>query len=129
MQKNLLKTTGMILIVGSALSGCAMIEKSDATSTENKLAAAGFKVKFADTPEKLAHIKSMQQRTIITHIKNGTVYYAYADAEFCKCLYMGTEENFGEYQKLTIQQRTAEMNRDAAMNWNAWGGWRGYGYY
>ena len=129
MQKYLLKTTGMILIIGTMLSGCAMIEKSDATSTENKLAAAGFMVKYADTPEKLAHIKSMQQRTIITHIKFGIVYYAYADAEFCKCLYMGTEENFGEYQKLTIQQRTAEMNQDAAMNWNAWGGWEGYGYY
>ncbi|OQK17767.1 hypothetical protein AU255_07860 [Methyloprofundus sedimenti] len=129
MKNFLVKTTGMTLIVGIALSGCTMIEKSDATSAENKLAAAGFIVKYADTPAKLAHIKSMQQRTIITHIKNGTVYYAYADAEFCKCLYMGKEENFGEYEKLTIQQRTAEMNQDAAMNWNAWGGWRGYGYY
>ncbi len=126
MKKFLLKTMSAILVAGTALTGCTMIEKSDATSAENKLAAAGFKVRYADTPEKLAHIQLMEQRKIITHIKDGTVYYAYADAEFCKCLYMGTEENFGEYEKLTIQQNIAQMNQEAAMNWNAWGGWRGY---
>jgi hypothetical protein len=105
-----------------------MIEKSNATSDEQKLAAAGFKVKFADSPEKLAHVKSMKQREVVSHIQNGVVYYAYADAEFCKCLYMGTQSNYQEYAKLTVEQRTAEMNRDAAMDWNAWGGWGAWYY-
>ena len=118
----------MLLLAGITLSGCAMIEKSNATSDEQKLAAAGFKVKFADTPEKLAHVKSMKQREVVSHIQNGNVFYAYADAEFCKCLYMGTQTNYQEYEKLTIEQRTAEMNRDAAMNWNAWGGWGAWYY-
>ncbi|WP_428355862.1 hypothetical protein [Methyloprofundus sp.] len=128
MQHTILKTTSMLLLAGITLSGCAMIEKSNATSDEQKLAAAGFKVKFADTPEKLAHVKSMKQREVVSHIQNGDVFYAYADAEFCKCLYMGTQTNYQEYEKLTIEQRTAEMNRDAAMNWNAWGGWGAWYY-
>ena len=123
MQHTMVKTTSMLVLVGATLSGCTMIEKSNAESEEQKLAAAGFKVKFADTPDKLAHVKSMQQRTVISHIKKGVVYYAYADAEFCKCLYMGTESDYQEYAKLTVEQRTAEMNRDAAMDWNSWGGW------
>ncbi|MBT3812061.1 MAG: hypothetical protein HON51_12765 [Gammaproteobacteria bacterium] len=128
MQHTILKTTGMLLFVVTTLSSCTMIEKSNASSDEKKLAAAGFMVKFADTPEKLAHITSMKQRTILSHIKNGLVFYAYADAEFCKCLYMGTERNYQEYAKLNLELQTAEMNQDAAMNWNSWGGWGG-GYY
>lgn len=128
MKQYYIKTASMLLIAGVALTGCAAIEKSDASNVEQKLAAAGFKVKFADTPEKLAHVKSMKQRTVVSHIKNGSVYYAYADAEFCKCLYMGTEANYQEYEKLTIEQRTAEMNQEAAMNWNSWGGWGAWYY-
>ena len=128
MQQNILKTTAMFVLVGATLTGCTMIEKSNAESEEQKLAAAGFKVKFADSPEKLAHVQSMQQRTVVSHIQNGNVYYAYADAEFCKCLYMGTASNYQEYAKLTVEQRTAEMNRDAAMNWNSWGGWGAWYY-
>ena len=123
MKQQFIKKVSMLLIVGVAVAGCAAIEKSNATDTEKMLAAAGFNMKLADTPEKMAHVKSMQQREVVSHIKNGSVYYAYADAEFCKCLYMGTEKNYQEYEKLSIQQSTAEMNREAAENWGAWGGW------
>ena len=128
MQATLLKSVSILLVTGVSLVGCATIENSNATSNEESLAAAGFNVKYADTPSKLAHIKSMQQRTILSHIKNSKVYYAYADAEFCECLYIGSELNFQAYQKLTIEQRTAEMNCEAAENWNSWGGWDAWDY-
>lgn len=123
--KTILKCCSCLALI--FISGCTAIERSDATDTERKLAAAGFKIKFADTPEKMAHIKSMQQRKIVSHIQDGAVYYAYADAEFCKCLYMGNEKNYQEYEKLAIEQETAEMNEEAAMNWGAWGGWGYWG--
>ena len=125
-KKQFVKTTGMVILAGIVLSGCAAMEKSAATDTEKMLAAAGFKMKPADTADKLAHVQSMEQRKLLSHVQNGTVYYAYADAEYCKCLYMGSEKNYQEYQKLDIQQNTAEMNRAAAMNWNSWGGWGGW---
>ena len=127
MKQQFYKKAIMLLIAGVAMTGCAAIEKSNATDTEQMLAASGFKMKIADTPEKLAHVKSMQQREVVTHIKDGSVYYAYADAEFCKCLYMGTEKNYQEYEKLSIQQNTAEMNQEADINWGPWGGWDGWG--
>ena len=127
MKQQFYKKAIMLLIVGVAMTGCAAIEKSNATDTEQMLAASGFKMKIADTPEKLAHVESMQQRELVNHIKDGSVYYAYADAKFCKCLYMGSEKNYQEYEKLSIQQNTAEMNQEAAMNWGAWGGWDGWG--
>ena len=58
------------------LTGCAMIEKTNATDTEQVLAAAGFTMKLADTPEKLDNIAAMTQRKVVAHSKNGTVQYA-----------------------------------------------------
>lgn len=123
MKKNLLKNAAVIIAVCSSVIGCTAIEKSDAMDTERSLAAAGFKMKFADTPEKEAHLKSMTQRKVVPHQKDGEVYYAYADAEFCKCLYLGSEKAYQQYQKLAIEQNIAQMNENAAMDWGMWGGW------
>ena len=116
--------------LGIAVVGGAAIEKSDAMDTERMLSAAGFKMQFADTPQKLANVQAMTQRKVVPHDKDGAVYYAYADAEFCKCLYLGSENAYQQYEKMAIQQNIAEMNRNAAemnenasMNWGAWGAW------
>ncbi len=125
--------TMMAMVLAIALIGCAAvqeIQKSEASDKEQLLAAAGFKVRLADTPEKLAHLQTMTQRKLIAHQRNGKVYYVYADALACKCLYIGNEEAYQRLQQLTIQRRiaeqqrmTAEMNMDAAMNWGMWGPW------
>ncbi len=117
------------LSVGLLLTGCAAIEKSDAMDTERLLSAAGFKMKFANTPEKLANITAMTQRTVVPHDKNGTVYYAYADAEFCICIYLGAEKNYQQYEKIAVERNIAQMNENAAVNWNAWGAWGDGRYY
>lgn len=123
----------MIVLALIALAGCAAvqaIQKSEATDKEQLLTAAGFKVRLADTPEKLAHLKTLTQRKLISHPRDGKVYYVYADALACKCLYIGNEEAYQRYQQMVIQQRiadeqrmTAEMNWDAQMNWGMWGPW------
>ena len=118
-----------IMTAGILLTGCAAIEKSNAMDTERLLAASGFKMKLANTPEKLANITAMTQRTVVPHDKNGTVYYAYADAEFCKCIYLGTEQNYQQYEKIAVERNIAQMNENAAVNWNAWGVWGDGRYY
>jgi len=134
MKHNVLLTITLFFFSVIILSGCASMEKNHAMNTEELLASAGFRMKVADTPEKLAHLKSMQQRTLLTHTKDGYTYYAYADAEFCKCLYMGTEGNYREFARLQVQQNNAEanleaaeMNQEASMNWGPWGGWGAWG--
>jgi len=109
-------------------SSCATMEADRARDTEQLLAAAGFKVRPADTPEQLAHVKTLTQHKLVPHEKNGTVYYVYADATTCRCVYWGPEEAYQRYQRLAAQQRiaedqrmAAEMNEDAAMNWELWG--------
>ena len=91
---------------------------------------AGFKMRFTDSSSQLQNAQSMTQRQLVPHMKDGQVYYVYADAEYCQCVYVGTEQAYQRYQKIAIQQKiaeermqAAEMNQDAAMNWGAWGGW------
>ena len=125
----MIKKMTVMLSAGILLTGCAAIEKNSAMDTERLLAASGFKMKLANTPEKLANITAMTQRTVVPHDKNGTVYYAYADAEFCKCIYLGTEQNYQQYEKIAVERNIAQMNENAAVNWNAWGAWGDGRYY
>ena len=118
-----LKPVAVITVLGIALAGCASMEKSKATDTEQLLAAAGFKMKLADSPEKLAHLNTLTQRKVVTHERNGKNYYVYADADYCKCLYAGNQENYQRFEKLLVKQNIAEMNEDASMDWGMWGPW------
>jgi hypothetical protein len=106
-----------------ALIGCQAIENEEAQNTEQLLSAAGFHMRQATTPEQVANIEAMTQRKIVIHEQNGEPRYIYADAEDCRCVYVGDEENYDEFQKLSVRQEIAEDNADAAMDWGVWGPW------
>ena len=104
-------------------SGCASMEKNDAMDMEDTLAAAGFRMKTANTPEQSAHLQKLTQRKLVRHEKDGKPLWIYADAKYCNCLYAGGEKAFQEYSKLTLKKQIAEENQDAAMM--GWGMWPG----
>jgi hypothetical protein len=118
-------------VVALTLAGCA---SQEAKSTEQLLAAADFQVRYADTPQKLAKLEALTQRKLVAHqTAGGGVRYVYADAAGCKCVYAGDEKAYQEYQRLRVQENiageqemTAEMNRDAAMDWGLWRPWAPY---
>ena len=129
-KRHLLWSGILIIALGLALSGCAT---QRAVDREQLLAASGFHVKVADTPEKLAHLKEMTQRRVVPHEKDGKTVFVYADAKTCKCVYVGNEEAYQEFTQRLEQQKMqdvdrmiAEENRDAAMNWALWGPWPGW---
>jgi hypothetical protein len=119
---------GLGLVV--ALAGCAAIERHDAEQTEQMLAAAGFQMRPADTQAKLADLERLQQHQLVRHERDGETTYVYADAADCQCLYTGDQANYDQFQKLQVQEdvaqqemMAAEMNQQAAMNWEMWGPW------
>ncbi len=121
-----------IALACALLNACAAMKAEEATSKEQLLAAAGFKMQLANTPERLAHLKTLTQQKIVVHQKDGINYYVYADATTCQCIYIGQDANYQKFQQLQVQQNiaqeqqmTAEMNEDSAMNWGMWG--PGYG--
>lgn len=112
------------VLVLLASSGCAMIQKSDAMDTERTLAAAGFQMKFASTPEQTAKTAALPQRTFSRSAgPDGYARFVWADATYCKCIYVGSEAAYDRYQRLVITEDVADENLNASMNWDAWGGW------
>lgn len=95
---------------------------------ENMLTAAGFVPKPADTPAKLAKLKSFPPHKFAQVPQNGQMVYVYADPNICKCMYFGTQANYAQYRQMVFaqnianeQQMTAMMNQDAAFDWGMWG--------
>jgi hypothetical protein len=118
------------LALCAALAGCAAIEEHEAQQTEQLLAAAGFQMRPADTPAKLADLERLQQHKLVRHERDGETTYVYADAAGCKCLYTGSQASYDQFQNLQAQEdiasqemMAAEMNQQAAMNWEMWGPW------
>ena len=114
-------------------SGCQTIRDSNARSKEETLAAAGFRMRQALTPEQLTNVQGMPQRKLIPHTLNGQILYVYADAEACQCVYVGTEKNYQDYQRMVYQteladeqETTAELNNETMFNWGVWGPWEAW---
>jgi len=140
MRKNMVwwLTSGCLLILGFALLGCASSSTSmtpwvPAPQTpEQLLAAAGFKQVFPTTPDQKVRLSNMPQKKIFLLSKGPKVYYVYADANGCGCLYAGSQVNYQKFQKLAADsQMIAEQYAAAQMNdwdWYGWGpGWWGIG--
>ena len=116
------------LALALLMGGCAAIRQDEAQKTDALLAAAGFKVRPADTPEKLAHLKAMQPLKVSMRTKDGRVIYSYADPYSCQCVYVGGPEEYAQYQRLALKQQVAderleaaEMANDEEMDWGMWG--------
>jgi hypothetical protein len=113
-------------VMAMLLAGCAAIEKQDTEGTEQLLSAAGFNIKAADTPEKLASLQRMKQHKVVRReLNNGQLRFLYADAAVCRCLYVGDEQAYQQYQKLAVQQENALMNQEAALS-NSLDNWWAY---
>jgi hypothetical protein len=117
----------LALAAATLLTGCATIRSSEARSTEQVLAAAGFVMRPADTAERQQRLAAMPPYRLQHHTKDGKVVYTYADPDGCKCLYVGGPKEYSEYQRLRLQRQMAAEQAWAAhaaeMDWGMWGPW------
>jgi len=121
----------MVLSVGLSvavlLTGCAAIQRSEALSTEQLLAAAGFVKRPADTAERQQHLAALPPYRLESRTKDGKVVYTYADPGGCQCLYVGGSKEYSEYQRLRVQRQIAADQawaaQQAQMDWGMWGPW------
>jgi hypothetical protein len=80
--------------------------------TESMLQQAGFRKIPADTAPKMAHLKTLPDRKLISRTHQGQPYYAYADPDYCKCMWIGNAQQYQAYRGIARKQRAAE---DAAL--------------
>ncbi len=115
------------------LAGCQTPEQRVARQADY-LAAAGFLVKPANTPERQGMLTRLPPHKFVQEITGDDVRYVMADPLVCGCLYVGTQQAYNQYKRDQQQRHLADeqaMNAqiyaDSAWNWNAWGPW-GPGY-
>ena len=111
---------GLIAITCFALlAGCATTpvhEKSGGFSvydTKRLLTAAGFETKTAQSPEERAYLNSLTQWTIVPKVKGDTLWYEYADATYCQCLYLGTGAAYQRYLQLLREEKDTRRKEEA----------------
>ena len=115
------------LAAAMVLTGCATMRRSEARSTEELLAAAGFVMRPADTAERQQRLAARPPYRLESHAKDGKVVYTYADPNGCVCLYVGGPKEYSEYQHLRLQRQIAADEawgaHAADMDWDMWGPW------
>lgn len=121
---------GLLLGV-AALSACET-QQQRVTEREDNLAAAGFIIKPANTPERQAMLTRLPAHQFVMRQNGDTIHYVYSDPLVCGCLYVGTQQAYNQYKANQLQQHladeqamSAQMYSDAAWNWSNWGPWGG----
>jgi hypothetical protein len=138
MRKHVLRwlTLGCLVILSLAFMGCGgggggMMAQQQARQTRSKtdlLLAAGFKQIFPTTPQLKARLQAMPQNQVFMASKGPKVFYVYADAAGCGCLYAGNQQQYQAYRQLAAQARfaaeeleAAQINETMNMGWDEWG--------
>jgi len=120
----------VVLAALVATTGCAAMQRQGAMQQERLLAASGFQMKFANTPALAAQAAEMPQRRVVPVPSEKGVRYVWADAKWCQCIYVGTEQAYDRFQRLVVKEDIAQENEMAAdeeaeaqLDWGAWGPW------
>jgi hypothetical protein len=122
-------TAGCLLLATLFLAACQS-GPPDIGAHEDSLAAAGFVMRPASTPERQAMIARLPQHQFVIRQNGDVIHYVYADSTVCGCLYVGTQQAYDQYRSNQLAQHIADQNQlaaqeynDAAWNWEMWGPW------
>lgn len=95
----------------SWIAGCA----TNSRRTESYLAASGFKVMPATTPEQLTQLNTLPDKKITVVKRQGQVYFVYPDKAQNE-LYIGQNAQYSAYQNLLLNQKALEQGLQADQN-------------
>lgn len=119
-----------LALAAALLTGCAAIQRAEHKSNEQMLAAAGFRVIPANTPQRQQSLASLKPYTIHRTIRGNQVFYVYPDTKN-NFAYIGDQAAYSKYQNLIVQQQISDQNMMAAqmINMPGPGVWPGWGYW
>jgi hypothetical protein len=102
--------------IGAAFLAVACAKPGTGISTgEDMLVAAGFVPKHADSPSRMAALKSLPPHEFVSRNRNGGVVYLYADPTVCACIYVGNQQAYDRYRQQMAARQTVEDNRIRAI--------------
>ncbi len=92
----MLKIVAVTMIAAATHAGSVSAQQGAAAN--NLFTASGFVVQYANTPEKLAHLKRLPPDKLVVRSRGGKKYYVYADPNMCQCAYVGSAEAYRNFQ-------------------------------
>jgi hypothetical protein len=103
----------LVAALSVALLRCGSIQppppptpEQQAEQLEPMLAAAGFRMLPADTPERQQKLQTLVPFDVNYYVgRTGNLHYYMADPVYCKCMYIGSEENYQQFEKLKLNQQ------------------------
>jgi hypothetical protein len=111
--------SALIVVAALLVSACQSTSQS-VQSRENLLAAAGFTIKPANTPARLAAMKKLPPHKFVQQTNGGNAVWVYADPTICQCVYFGDQTAWSNYRAEVFAQHLADEQRmTAIMNQNA----------
>lgn len=109
--KAILITFSAAVITSLSFSGCASKPQPDPFEIEQRLVAAGFTYRVADTPEKRKRLQQLPQTRLIEYQRqDDDTIYLFADREGCNCVYVGDQPNYQRYLEL-VGEKAATQRR------------------
>ncbi len=125
--RSILVATALTLGAVPLISSCTTVADK-AQGREDRLAAAGFVARPANTPEREAMLKRLPPNKFLILARGKTVNYVYADPKNCNCLYVGSSQAYSRYQKTQVEEKianrqllAAQTYADANWDWSRWG--------
>lgn len=100
------------LFLVSVLLACAPGCATSTGQTERYLAASGFKVMPATTPEQLQQLNNLPNTKISVIKRQGQVYFVYPD-KAQKQLYVGRNAEYSAYQNLLLNEKSMQEGLQA----------------
>ena len=115
-----LAAAALALLAGGAVAQHSSTQQSGTVHSSNVLINAGFVMRAADTPDKVARLKRFPADKFASRkTGDGRVYYVYADPVYCVCAYVGTQQAMDNYRKVMAPVfDTSEINRQPARGTN-----------
>src|SRR5262245_10449239 len=99
-----IKSAPALLAVCATVSACA----AQVQNKEDMLAAAGFTVVPANTPQRQASLSSLPPHKFVRQVRNNVVVYTYADPTICDCLYVGNQAAYDRYRENVFVKHIAD---------------------
>jgi hypothetical protein len=95
-------------LLAALLLAAPAAAQSSNLGKDMKLEDAGFKMREANTPQKMARLNSIPPHKFVPHRKNGVRYYVYADPT-CRCAFVGDENAMKTYRDMVAPQRNTGL--------------------
>jgi hypothetical protein len=112
------RSTGFVMMIVIFLMACAGTGKMSPLQMAEMLVRAGFQLHTADTPKKLAFLKTLPQKELVHKTLpqkelvhktcNGEKFYFYVDGYSCHCMYVGDEQAYLRFRRLVKQEKMDE---------------------